>query len=254
MHDERYKQSTHPTRSPCPLSRSFCFSLFYALSFLLGSHEQISLNYTPFTPRYFDRLRVQKEDMLNDAISVREALRAELHTYGALAEEGDAAGLAQELETKSFSASDELEDFFRKAGGLKPEMKTTIALLNNPRLIYDEEVNDLQGRAQFILSCSGLDEILEGQGKQGERKAIQAILEKLRTSPRADLPPLVPILLKQLNKFQTITGFPMDVVNELKDLCARLEAIVSYLRMIVSCIFFSFSLSLCSLSHIFSYP
>ena len=36
---------------------------------------------------YYDKLLQQKEDMVEEAITVREALRAELHTYGALAEE-----------------------------------------------------------------------------------------------------------------------------------------------------------------------
>ena len=36
---------------------------------------------------YYDKLLQQKEDMIEEAVTVREALRSELHTYGALAEE-----------------------------------------------------------------------------------------------------------------------------------------------------------------------
>ena len=85
--------------------------------------------------------------------------------------------------------------------------------MGNPRLIYDQEVNSLQSRAQFILSASTIANLLEEQGKDGDRKGIQATLEKLRTARRADLAPILPIFLKQLQNFQSIAGLVSVVIS-----------------------------------------
>lgn len=57
---------------------------------------------------------------MEEAEARREALRAELHEYGALSAEPDRAACCAQLECAAHDR--ELDDFMRKAGGLKHEL------------------------------------------------------------------------------------------------------------------------------------
>lgn len=71
------------------------------------------------TPKYDAR-----DAKLEEAQERREALRAELHSYGAISAEPDLEGCSVQVE--SVAHSKELEDFMRKAGGLKHELLTLV--------------------------------------------------------------------------------------------------------------------------------
>lgn len=70
----------------------------------------------------------------------REALRAELHRYGALEDEPDLESHARAIEAVTHDAN--LEALFRSAGGLKLELRELVAELRHPDLIYETPIAD----------------------------------------------------------------------------------------------------------------
>eukprot|EP00948_MAST-09A_sp_MAST-9A-sp1_P004245 g4245.t1 len=171
---------------------------------------------------YFDQLNVQLEEMVIDAKQVREELRAELHDYQALALEGDKNYHANLIEDNWLRSKD-FEDFFRKAGGLKSDLRMIVDSLRDPRIIYNDIVQKLDAKVHMLADATGIAEILEKQGKDGDRKALQATLEKLRVGKRADLVPIIPIFTKQMSNMQYIAGLPINIVNEIADCVSILD-------------------------------
>ena len=91
----------------------------------------------------------------------------------------------------------ELDDFFRKAGGLKSELANVVRALATPSLIYGEELTALRVRVKLLVGACAVDGVLAGQGKSDLRKAVSETLETLRTAKKADIPPVVPVLFHQ---------------------------------------------------------
>ena len=97
-----------------------------------------------------------------------------------------------------------LDDWFRKAGGLKPMLKDVMVTLKSPQLIYNDELvtNDTSLTRKIELLCCALPlgSVLEDQGKEGERTALMNTLEQLRKAAKADMPALLPVVKDQANK------------------------------------------------------
>jgi hypothetical protein len=65
----------------------------------------------------------------------------------------------------------------------------------------------------IIYFASGVVKIT---GKAGDRKAIQATLEKIRVATKNDIAPLLPALVKQLNSLAAINGINEILLTEIK--------------------------------------
>ena len=134
-------------------------------------------------------------NMLKRAENFREALRVELHYYGALAEKPDLIGTSDAMsKATGMSAGgngiiedEELADFFRRAGNLKGTLKKILEGLRKPGLVYQSEAKSVLRLVMKLRAGTGVLQLLEAQGKGGDRSTIQSTLEKLRTGKSSDV-------------------------------------------------------------------
>ena len=149
--------------------------------------------------------------MLENAERLREALRMELHYYGALAEKPDLSGISNAMslatgivpEGNGVIEDEELADFFRRAGNLKGTFKKILEALLKPDLVYQSNTRAVLELVMQLRSGTGVLELLEAQGKGGDRTTIQSTLEKLRTGKSADVGKNSKILLRKLRAFRS---------------------------------------------------
>ena len=153
------------------------------------------------------------EDKAN---AFREALRAELHTYGALAEKANLPELRNSI--AEALVNPELEEMFRKSGGLKKDLQWIAVALGRKSIIYQEDAHEAKDRVEKLYSYTNIVDLLEKQGKESDRKSIQATLEKLRTGKKKDVPKRGAQLRKQLGKFSHISGLPALMKEELNSI------------------------------------
>ena len=157
----------------------------------------------------------------------REALRAELHKYGALEDEPDLDSHALVIENVLNDL--ELEVFFRGAGGLKPELKELMTELRDPSLIYDAKLQPTIKRVEVLTCGLEVPEILETQGKSGMRSNLIDTLERLKNATKGDVPPLLPVLVAQVTEILTVTIldplFLSSIQTTLEDLLVILHDI-----------------------------
>ena len=172
------------------------------------------------SPRRSPQVEVLKED----ATSLREELRHTLHSFAALAEEGDMKGHQGRLEAMCVDGGDgSLDDFFRKSGGLKAELTAIHHALGEPILVYPGPLDSLRQRVDVVVSVLDLSDRLEELGKQNARRNLQATLEKLRTGRKAEIAGLVPQLRRQVSTLAQVSCIPPEVSAELVGLADRLE-------------------------------
>ncbi|GBG27268.1 Coiled-coil domain-containing protein 180 [Hondaea fermentalgiana] len=134
----------------------------------------------------------------------REALRAELHEYAALADEGDiftqgerGKGALHRLRIHELMSDESLDNFFRRAGGLKAELTNIVTSLAMPELIHNKYLETVLHRVELLVEARQVSQVHENEGKTSDLKALQTTLEKLRIGAAADLGPLVPVLHRQ---------------------------------------------------------
>jgi hypothetical protein len=111
---------------------------------------------------YFQKLQVQAQQLDEECKSLREELRAELHQYGALAPEPDVQSHSQNM--NALISNPDLEEFFRKAGGLKSEFRAIETTLVQPTLIYQSHLAALLKRLELPMAAFDLEEVLDAQG------------------------------------------------------------------------------------------
>ncbi|KAH8098983.1 DUF4455-containing protein [Aureococcus anophagefferens] len=164
--------------------------------------------------RHEAELETLREAKRVEAEARREALRAELHRYGALEDEPDLESHARAIEAVTHDAN--LEALFRSAGGLKLELRELVAELRHPDLIYERALGEAQRRLEVLLCGSGLQAVLEKQGKSQQQKSIQDTLERLRKAARAEVVPLLPLLEQQLTELVAVAGLDELLVEQLR--------------------------------------
>ncbi|KAH8059197.1 DUF4455-containing protein [Aureococcus anophagefferens] len=164
--------------------------------------------------RHEAELETLREAKRVEAEQRREALSAELHRYGALEDEPDLESHARAIEAVTHDAN--LEALFRSAGGLKLELRELVAELRHPDLIYERALGEAQRRLEVLLCGSGLQAVLEKQGKSQQQKSIQDTLERLRKAARAEVVPLLPLLEQQLTELVAVAGLDELLVEQLR--------------------------------------
>ncbi|CAM9626848.1 unnamed protein product, partial [Pylaiella littoralis] len=75
-----------------------------------------------------------REAKLEESEARREAVRAELHSYGAVCAEPDLEVCC--LQAEAVAHDHGLEDFMRKAGGLKHELLVLVQSMRSPEIMY----------------------------------------------------------------------------------------------------------------------
>ena len=162
---------------------------------------------------WHEELEALKERKGLDAEARKEALRAELHVYGALEPEPDLEQHACEIEAVLGDTS--LDAFFRSSGGLKSELQRLRDELRNPQLIYASTLDPAAERLRVMLCALGLHATLERQGKAGQQKALQDTLERLRKASKSEVPPLLPLLQQQVTEMAAVADLDALLVEEL---------------------------------------
>jgi hypothetical protein len=168
-----------------------------------------------------EKLRSERKVAAEDR---REALRAELHLYGALEDEPDVEAHAAAIEQVVTDSM--LDAFFRGAGGLKPELKELMNELRDPMLIYDKKLQPTIRRVQVLICGLELPKVLESQGKSGMRSNLTDMLERLKNATKGDVPTILPILMAQVNELLTVTGLDPLLLSNLGEAYEELVVIV----------------------------
>lgn len=173
--------------------------------------------------------------MLESAEKFREALRVEMHYYGALAEKPDLIGTSDAMSTATGMSpggngiieDEELADFFRRAGNLKGTLKKILEGLRQPGLVYQSQARAVLRLVMQLRSGTGVLPLLEGQGKGGERSTIQSTLEKLRTGKSSDVGKHSKALLRKMRSFRSsVQGLDPLYVRELDAIIVGLSGIL----------------------------
>ncbi|KAF0696791.1 Aste57867_12453 [Aphanomyces stellatus] len=177
---------------------------------------------------YFAELFACQGSIVADAVALREELRATCHRVGAKAQEGALADIASQLTALLVGTTDDgLDEFFRIAGGLKPELSTIEERLASPEMIYQDNVAALEPRVAMLVAALPLESILDAQGKSNERKSAQATLERLRKAPKNEIVGLLPTLLMQTTTLAAIQGIDDRLRAELDDIARKLETLIA---------------------------
>ncbi|KAJ0410576.1 hypothetical protein ATCC90586_007409 [Pythium insidiosum] len=170
---------------------------------------------------FFDELRVVHDAKVREALALREALRLELHGFGALAPGGDIAACKREIDR--VLQDEALDEFFRMAGGLRNELDGLSKRLQLADLIYQDRLAPVRASLDLLLSALPLESVMESMGKGAERKALQATLERMRKAGKSDLLTYLPVLQAQMNVLLGLAGLDDVFVDEVHALSRQLS-------------------------------
>lgn len=175
---------------------------------------------------YEEKLTEIAQAQETEARRRRELLRAELHRYGACADEPDFAGTAAYI--GAYSASPELEAFFRSAGGLKAELReTSNELVDDDRLMYSQHLHFAKDRISSLLCGADLKDILERQGKSQQLSSLRETLERLRNAAgkKREVLALISTLEHQLDNIALVGGLHEILAREFMNAAADIKRI-----------------------------
>ncbi|CAM9316736.1 unnamed protein product, partial [Laminaria digitata] len=136
-----------------------------------------------------------RDAKLEESEARREALRAELHSYGALSAEPDLEGCCGQVEAVAHNP--ELEEFMRKAGGLKNELLALVQGVRSPEIVYDTWLSVAVERIELLLCGVDVEGVLDKQGKTMLRRAMVDSVERLRKAPKSEIPAILDVLRRQ---------------------------------------------------------
>lgn len=170
-----------------------------------------------FTAKYERQLATLSDSKADKAKRLREALRAELHDYGALAEEPDLSTPADFLH-EHVVQDPSLDAFFRSAGGLKAELRELIRELRDSEhaLIYGHHLETAKKRLQALLCGVDVAAMLERQGKSQQLVTLRDTLERLRKAGKREVLPLLAPLEQQLETLANVGGLDELLACEMR--------------------------------------
>lgn len=168
---------------------------------------------------YNDLIRLQADSAYTAAERV-EALRRELHVYGALKIEPDLHSNAAILQA---ALSDErLSELWRLGGGLKPEFTAQVSDLCNEDVIYDRMVVGMQARLELIVCSFSLKAVLEERGRLAQLEKVRGFITKMRTAPRSEVAGVLRSLLPDLRDVEEIEQIPALFKEQVRAVVAEI--------------------------------
>ncbi|CEG47864.1 Domain of unknown function DUF4456 [Plasmopara halstedii] len=153
---------------------------------------------------------------------LRESLRFELHDCGALAKEGNIEDAKTALVT--LLHDDEAEELFSAASGLKTDLDHLAKQLCVANVIYCDNLAPLLSFVEVLVSAVPLKKMMEKQGKDFERMAVQLTLKKIRKGTKRDMMALLPSLHAQVLMLLNLEEMGDCFKAELRDIAAQLKA------------------------------
>ncbi|CAM9400850.1 unnamed protein product [Ectocarpus fasciculatus] len=136
-----------------------------------------------------------REAKRDESEARREAVRAELHSYGAACAEPDLEACCVQVEAVAHDRG--LEDFMRKAGGLKHELLALVQGMRSPEIMYEGWLAVAIERTDLVLCGVDLERVLDKQGKAGMRRSLADSVERLRKAPKSDIPSILDAMRRQ---------------------------------------------------------
>ena len=125
-----------------------------------------------------------------------EALRKELHTYGALKDEPPLRQVSiimqQALEDES------LQELWRLGGGIKSDFQSLSADVVSVDVCYERLVSSVQERLELICCGFSLKGILEERGRLMQLDKVRNLITKLRGVPKTEVPGVIAALVPEL--------------------------------------------------------
>ncbi|RLN86546.1 hypothetical protein BBJ28_00001505 [Nothophytophthora sp. Chile5] len=173
---------------------------------------------------FFSDLRTVHESKACAVQTLQEALRLDLHGFGAMAKEGDIVKAKDAL--VELLSDDSLEDLFRVAGGLRAELDILAKRLNVADLIYSANLEPLVKLVEILLSALPLEGVMATQGKEAGRKAVQATLERIRKASKLEIMALLPPLQAQVLALRNLDEMGTTFKAEVEAVMAQLDAII----------------------------
>lgn len=156
-----------------------------------------------------------------------EALRRELHVYGALRVEPDREALALQLQAGLDDES--LSELWRLGGGLKSEIQNHIIDLRSDDIIYERVVQSMQSRLELITCSFDLKSILEKRGRLAQLEKMRALITKMRTAPRAEVADVLRSMTPDLQSIEEVDQLPelfrSSVAEVLLEINEELESV-----------------------------
>jgi len=186
----------------------------------LNTNEDLAIN---DLLQALEEIRIERQKAAEER---RESLRGELHEYGALEDEPDLNAHANVIENVLIVQT-HLDNFFRSAGGLKPELKELMLELRDKTLIYDKKLEPTIKRVQVLICGLEVPRILESQGKSGMRSNLIDSLERLKNATKVDVPSMLPVLLSQVNELLSVTVLDPLLLLNLSEAYEDLTTIVN---------------------------
>ncbi|KAH8082857.1 DUF4455-containing protein [Aureococcus anophagefferens] len=156
--------------------------------------------------RFVDRLLKISVQVAGEIERLVEAEAFELNTERRrLRHDRAVAEFQAELDGATFTNPPERGDLFERIKARQ---------LRHPDLIYERALGEAQRRLEVLLCGSGLQAVLEKQGKSQQQKSIQDTLERLRKA--AEVVPLLPLLEQQLTELVAVAGLDELLVEQLR--------------------------------------
>jgi len=174
-------------------------------------------------------LELIRQNKLTESKALKEALRTELHDYEALEQEPDLKATADFFDKMVSDSS--LDDFFRTAGGLKPELKALIQDLQSPDLNYPQALGFTIERTKKLLCGVHLEEVLEKQGKTQIRRFLKDLVERFRKSGKLDIISLLPALVSQVSDLAAVNDLDPMLKKLFEESLAELQVVTAELEV-----------------------
>jgi len=172
--------------------------------------------------RCYDDLTQLRSSLREKAEARVESLRKELHDYGALHDEPDFKTASRVFHEAL--ADESVSETWRLGGGLKPEFEGLAADFVSENVVYEPHVASMEKRCQFLCSGFTLKAIMEDRGQLSKLDKTRALIVKLRTVPRAEIPDVLEGLMPDLQDMQEVEALPELFTTTLKDTCDDMQA------------------------------
>lgn len=150
-----------------------------------------------------------------------EALRKELHVYGALKIPPKLHITAKKLENVLNDES--LNELFRLGGGLKQDFQLIIQEMTCDEIVYNRVVVSMKEKLELITCSFSLKGILEEKGRLIQLDKIRNMITKLRNSPRAEIPNLLKTLTPELDEVSKMDKIPPLFMESITGILKEIE-------------------------------
>lgn len=138
-----------------------------------------------------------------------EALRKELHVYGALKITPNLSLFARKIEETVNNAAN--ADLWRVGGGLKTDLQSLVEECDSEDVVYERVLSSMSEKLALIESGFPLKKVLEERGRLAMLEKLRQLVSKTRSAPRHEMEREVDA---RVIEFNTAACMPIAVVGK----------------------------------------